>query len=164
MTMTKRYLEAGKIINTHGVHGELKIQPWADGPAFLKGFRTFYIDGKPFKILSGRVHKGCFLAVLEGIDTVELANGLRGKLVCIDRQEAHLEAGAYFLQDIIGLDAVDHETGEKIGVITDVMDMPSGSIIVIDAGREMLVPNVPEFVKAVDIENGVVKLKLIEGL
>ena len=162
--MTKRYLEAGKIINTHGVHGELKIQPWADSPAFLKGFRTFYIDGKPFKVLSGRIHKGCFLAALEGIDTMELANGLRDKIICIDRQEAHLEKGAYFLQDIIGLDAVDNDSGEKIGVVSDIMDMPSGTIIVIDAGREILVPNVPEFVKTVDIENGVVKLKLIEGL
>jgi len=56
--MQKPYLEAGKIVNTHGVRGEVRIQPWADDAAFLLGFRTFYIDGAPVPVAHSRVHKG----------------------------------------------------------------------------------------------------------
>ena len=162
--MPKRYLEAGKIINTHGVRGELKIQPWANGPEFLKGFRTFYIDGKPFKILSAKVHKGCLIALFEGIDDLDKANLMRNKIIFIDREDARLEPGEYFLQDVVGLDAVNDDTGEKIGVVSDILDMPSSDVFVIKGDREILVPNVPEFVKAVSVADGTVRVKLIEGM
>ena len=69
--MQKKYLEAGEIVSTHGVQGEVKILPWADGPEFLLQFDTFYLDGRPYAVRSARVHKTCVLASLEGIDTPE---------------------------------------------------------------------------------------------
>ena len=86
--MQKKYLEAGEIVSTHGVQGEVKILPWADGPEFLLQFDTFYLDGRPYAVRSARVHKTCVLASLEGIDTPEQGMALRGKRVCIDRDEA----------------------------------------------------------------------------
>ena len=80
--MQKKYLEAGEIVSTHGVQGEVKILPWADGPEFLLQFDTFYLDGRPYAVRSARVHKTCVLASLEGIDTPEQGMALRGKRVC----------------------------------------------------------------------------------
>lgn len=160
----KRYLEAGKVATTHGVRGELKIQPWADSAEFLKGFSVFYIDGEAFSVRSARIHKGMLIAALEGIDTVEKAEALRGKILCIDREDAHLEEGAYFLADIMGLPAVDADTGTEIGIIKDIMYMPGGDLLVIRGKREILVPRVPEFVRKVDLQEGKVHIHLIEGL
>lgn len=57
--MQKPYLEAGKIVNTHGVRGEVRIQPWADDAAFLLGFRTFYIDGAPCPSRTAACTRAC---------------------------------------------------------------------------------------------------------
>lgn len=162
--MKKRFLEAGKIVNTHGVRGEIKIQPWADSADFLKGFSIFYIDGKPFRVSMSRVHKGCLMALLDGISSVESAETLRDKIISIDRNDAHLAPGSYFLQDVIGMQAVDNETGALIGIVEDIMSLPSSDIFVVKAEREILIPNVPEFIIKVDLETDTVRVKLIEGM
>ena len=71
--MKNQFLEAGQIVNTHGIRGEVKIMPWCDGPDFLKAFRTFYIEGKPYQVESSRVHKNMLLCKLKGIDDVSVA-------------------------------------------------------------------------------------------
>ena len=162
--MKKRYLEAGEITTTHGVRGEVRIRPWADSAEFLKGFSVFYIDGKPFPVRSASVHKQALIASLEGVDSMEAAEGLRGKIVMIDREDARLEPGAYFLQDIIGLPAMDEETGKELGTVEDIMQLPGGDVLVIRGEREILVPRVPEFIRRVDTENGSVTVHLIEGM
>ena len=83
--MEKRFLEAGQIVSTHGVQGEVKILPWADGPEFLLDFDTLYLNGRPYDVLSSRVHKTCVLAKLRGVDTPEQATLLRGQTGSIDR-------------------------------------------------------------------------------
>ena len=110
----KQFIEAGKVVNTHGVKGEVKIQVWLDSPEFLKKFKTVYIDNKAIKLVSGRVHKGFLIAVLDGVDDVNAAMSLKNKTVFIDRKDARLPKGAYFLQDIIGA-AVVTEDGESVG-------------------------------------------------
>ena len=162
--MKKRYLEAGQITTTHGVRGEVRIRPWADSAAFLKGFTVFYIDGKPFPVRSASVHKETLIASLDGVDSMEQAEALRGSVISIDREEARLEPGAYFLQDIIGLPVTEDETGETLGTVEDVMQLPGGDVLVIRGDREILVPRVPEFVRRVDTENGIVSVHLIEGM
>ena len=100
--MDKQFLEAGEIVSTHGIQGELKILPWADGPEFLLKFREFYIDGKPYTVQSSRVHKTCVLAKIDGIDTPEAATLFRGKIVCIDRNKVKLPKGTVFIADLLG--------------------------------------------------------------
>ena len=90
--MKAQYLEAGKIVNTHGIAGEVKIIPWADGPEFLLDFDTLYIDGKPMDVQRARVHKNCVLAKLAGIDDINEAMKLKEKVVSIHRDDAKLEA------------------------------------------------------------------------
>ena len=69
----KQYLEAGRIINTHGVRGEVKAEAWTDEPVVLAGLKTLYLEGRPLRVEGARVHKGFVLLKLEGVDTVEAA-------------------------------------------------------------------------------------------
>ena len=109
--MQKPYLEAGKIVNTHGVRGEVRIQPWADDAAFLLGFRTFYIDGAPVHVAHSRVHKGMLVVKLQGVDDVNAAMTLKNRVVSIARADVTLPDGQYFQQDLLGI-AVETDTGE----------------------------------------------------
>ncbi|MCL2226846.1 MAG: ribosome maturation factor RimM [Oscillospiraceae bacterium] len=162
--MDKNLLEAGKIVNTHGMRGEVKIQPWADSPEFLMDFESIFIGGAPIKILSSRAHKGCVIAALEGVTDIDGAIMLKNKIVYIDRDEVNLQEGRHFVADLIGLRAIDIETGDELGAIADVMSLPSSNVYVIKGPREILVPAVPQFVKEIDIEAGTIKIRLIEGM
>lgn len=159
----KQFIEAGKVVNTHGVKGEVKIQVWLDSPEFLKKFKTVYIDNKAVKLVSGRVHKGFLIAVLDGVDDVNAAMSLKNKTVFIDRKDAKLPKGAYFLQDIIGA-AVVTEDGESVGTLEDILETPASRIYVVKGKTEHLIPAVDEFIVRVDAENAVVTVRLIEGM
>ena len=162
--MKNQYLEAGRIINTHGIRGEVKVEPWTNSPRDLSFFRHFYIDGKPFRSVSSRVHRNFVILALEGISDIDSAIKLKNKIIYIDRDEASLSEGEYFLQDIIGLRVVDEESGAEIGTLTEVLDLPSSTVYVVKGEREILIPAVPEFIKIVDIEGGTVTVRLIEGM
>ncbi len=162
-TVMKKYLDAGEIVNTHGVKGEIKILPWTDSAEFLRQFKVLYINDKPVKILSSRVHKDCLIASLEGIDDVNAAMVLKGKTVKIDRSEAKLPKGTIFMQDIIGAEVFD-ENGEHLGKLDDVLDLPSGRIYVVKGKREILIPDVDEFIIKTDVEAGRIIVRLIEGM
>ena len=161
--MKQQYLEAGKITNTHGVRGEVRITPWADSAAFLCGFRTFYIDGQPVRVLRSRVHKNQLIAQLEGYDDVNAAMTLKNKVIHIDRADAKLPEGRYFLQDLLGMRVVS-DAGEALGELADVLDLPQGSVYVVRGTREILIPDVPEFLLNIDAERGEITVHLLEGM
>ena len=164
MTEKKKYLETGQIVNTHGVRGEVKILPWADSPEFLLDFDTFFLDGKPLHVRSARVHKGCVIASLEGVNDVNAAMKLKGRTVYIDRDSASLPEGSYFIQDILGAEVVT-ETGERVGELKEVLNLPGNDVYVVQgAEREILIPVVPEFVLSADAENGRITVRLMEGM
>lgn len=161
--MKDQYLECGRIVNTHGIRGEVKIVPWADSPEFLCGFSTLYIDQAPVKVRSARVHKGNVIALLEGVDDVNAAMLLKNKTVCIDRDDAELPEGAFFLADIIGLDVVD-EDGRKLGVLKDILSPSLQQVYVVEGDREILIPAVPEFILETNVDGGYIRVRLIEGM
>ena len=161
--MKQQYLEAGKITNTHVVRGEVRITPWADSAAFLRGFRTFYIDGQPVRVLRSRVHKNQLIAQLEGYDDVNAAMTLKNKVIHIDRADAKLPEGRYFLQDLLGMRVVS-DAGETLGELADVLDLPQGSVYVVRGAREILIPDVPEFLLNIDAERGEITVHLLEGM
>ena len=163
--LKERYLETGKIVNTHGIAGEVKILPWADSPDFLLDFDTLYIDGKPVKLLSARVHKNCVLAKLEGVDDVNAAMRLRDKVVSIDREDVELEEGAFFLADIMGLEVRDADTGKVLGQIADILTPPASNVYVVKGGEtEHMIPAVPEFIVETNVDEGFLRVRLIEGM
>ena len=159
----EQYIEAGRIVNTHGVTGEVKIEVWLDSPDFLKKFKRVFVDGKEIKLLSSRAHKDFLLAKLEGVTDVNAAMSLKGKTVFIDRNDAKLPKGAYFLQDIVGATVID-ELGNEVGKLTEIMETPASRVYVVQGEREHLIPAVPEFILSADAENGIVKVHLIEGM
>jgi len=159
----KKFLEAGKIVNTHGIRGEVKITPWADSPEFLRGFPRLYIDGDAREVESARVHKNMLIAKLHGVDDVNAAMRLKGALVSIDRDDVDLPEGDFFIQDIIGARVVT-ESGEEVGALADVLDLPAGNVYVVRGDREILIPAVPEFVLKTDIDSGIITVRLIEGM
>lgn len=161
--MKKQYLEAGRIVNTHGVRGEVRIEPWADEAAFLTRFKRFYMDGQPVKVRSCRVHKTLCIASLEGIDDVNAAMALKGKVIFIDRKDAKLPKGTVFLQDILGARVVD-EDGNELGVLEQVLPAPAASVYVVKGEREILIPDVPAFILDKDADKGIITVRLIEGM
>lgn len=158
-----QYLEIGQIVNTHGIRGEVCIQPWADSPEFLLRFKTFYIDGAPVRVRAARVHKGCVIALFDGVEDVNAAMGLKNKTLCIDRADARLPKGSFFLADILGARVVT-EDGADLGALADTLDLPGQRVYVVRGEREHLIPAVPEFILHTDADAGVITVRLIEGM
>ncbi|BDF67935.1 ribosome maturation factor RimM [Oscillospiraceae bacterium] len=163
--MKDRFLEVGEIVNTHGIKGEVKIMPWADSPEFLCQFDTLYLDGKPVRLRSVRTNKTLVLASLEGVDTVEAAMRLKGKVLSIDRTGVVLPEGRHFLADLMGLTVLDAATGEELGVIQDILTPPAHEVYVVGGkGKEYMIPAVDAFLAETNVEEGYVRVNLIEGM
>ena len=163
--MKQRFLEAGHIVNTHGIRGEVKIVPWCDSPEFLCGFDTLYIDEAPIRLRAARPHKGNVLAALEGVDTVEGAMALKGKTVHIDRADVTLPEGRHFLADLIGLRVVDADSGAELGVLTEVLTPPAHQVYLVKGPQgERLIPAVEEFIVETNVDGGYLRVRLIEGM
>jgi len=161
--MPQQYLEAGKIINTFGIRGEVKIEPWCDSADFLRRIKTLYIDGKAYKVLSAKVHKGMLLALFEGVEDVNRAMTLKNKIVYFDRADVRLPKGRFFFADIIGASVVD-EAGNEVGKLTEILTLPAQNAYVVQGEREHIIPAVPEFILETDIENKIIRVHLIEGM
>ena len=162
--MQAKMMEAGQIVNTHGIRGEVKIQPWCDSADFLAQFDTYYINGAPVRVLERRVHKSCLLVALEGVTNVNAAMALKGKVVSVDRSGIVLPEGQHFIADLIGLKVENAADGSPIGVLTDVLNLPANDVYVVKGEQEYMIPVVAEFVKAVDLDAGIIRVSLIPGM
>ena len=158
--MKLQFLEAGEIVSTHGIRGEMKILPWSDGPDFLCEFHRCRIDGTEYKVESCRIQKTCNLLKVQGIDTVEAAQALRGKTVEVYRCDAPEDV--IFVAELIGVSVL--ENGNEIGKITDVLDYPGNKVYVVRGEHEYMIPAVKAFVLDTDMENGVMQVRLIKGM
>ena len=154
-----KFLEVAKIINTHGVSGELKLEYTCDSPEILKKIKTLYIGGEKYAVVSARVAGGgrFVLAKLDGVDDLDKAMRFKGKIALADRDAVPKKDGAHFICDIIGLDVIDAVSGVKYGVLDDVQRPAVQEIYYVktDGGRIVMLPNVKEFVKEIDEEKGV---------
>ena len=157
------FIDAGKIVNTHGVRGEVRVEVWLDSPQMLRRCGRVFLGGEEKKILSAREHKGFLIAQLEGVEDVNAAQALKNRVVQIARADAKLPRGAYFLQDIIGATVVD-ESGAELGKLTEVMETPAQRVYVVRGETEHLIPAVPAFIMNTDAEAGVITVRLIEGM
>ncbi len=163
----KKMLETGKVVNIHGLKGEIKVIPWCDAPEFICEFDVLYIgkEQKTFEVESARVHKGMALIKLKGIDTPEAANSLRNSVVYIDREDIELDEGTYFIQDLIGLTVKDVDTDKVYGEVTDVLQTGANDVYEIKNDKKTyLVPAIEQVVIDTDIENSVMLIRPLEGL
>lgn len=158
--MKLQFLEAGQIVTTHGVRGELKVLPWADSPDFLLDFHRVQIEGKVYQVESCRVQKSCNLLKLQGIDTMEAAQALHGKTLQIYREDA--DPDIIFAAELIGIDVYQDEM--LIGRLTDVLDYPGNKVYVVKGEKTYMIPAVKAFVLSTDMENNRMQVRLIEGM
>ncbi len=166
--MIKKYLETGEIVGTHGINGEVRVQPWCDSPDFLIQFKHLYTDPEgqnQVDIISARVHKNIVLLKLKNVDSIESAEKLRGKVLYLDRGNIKLDPGENFIQDLIGCQVFDAENGGRLGELTDVYKTGANDVWqVSDAGRDYLVPVIPEVVGSVDTANSKIVIKPLKGI
>ena len=159
----KQYVEAGKIVNTHGVNGEVQIEVWLDSPAWFQTFKRLFINGAEKKILSAREHKQFIIARLEGAEDLNAAMALKGKTVEILRADARMKDGEFFVQDILGFTVVDEE-GHTVGKLVDAFETPASMLYVVRGESEHLIPAVREFILGIDAEKEEIRVHLIEGM
>ena len=164
----KQFLEAGKIVNTHGISGEVKVQSWCDAPEVLLDFDVLYFaPNKPIKVKSAYVHKGNVIMRLEGVNDCNTAETLREQILYLNRDDIDLPEDLVFIQDMIGLVVFDERTNEVIGSLRDVLTSnPAHDMYEISRpdGTVALVPACAPFLKSVDIESGRITICSIEGL
>lgn len=158
--MKLQYLEAGEIVTTHGVRGEVKVLPWGDSPDFLLDYNRVRIDGTEYIVQSCRVQKTCNLLKLQGVETMEEAQSLRGKVVEVYRCDAPEDL--IFVAELIGVTVVCD--GTAIGKIEAVLDYPGNKVYVVRGEHEYYIPAVKEFVLSIDMEKEVMDVKIIEGM
>ncbi len=166
--MKKHYLEAGEFVRVHGVQGELRLYPWCDSTDFLQGFQTFYLSEHgegALTILSVRPHKNVCVVKVEGINSVEQAQTLLGKTVYINRADATLEEGRYFVQDLLGTEVQNVDTGHCYGRVAEVSHPGRHDVWrIVDGEAEHWFPAVAPFLVRLDLENEVALVRPIEGM
>lgn len=165
--MKKEFLEAGKIVTTHGIRGEVKIMPYTDTPELLAEFDRLFIgkDRKELFIEHSRVFKNMVIAKIEGVDTPEDAEKLRNKLLFMHRDDLELDDDTYFIQDLIGMEVRDADSGFVYGKIDDVMQTGANDVYVIKGSdREYLVPAIADVIVSTDIDSDIMTIRPMEGL
>lgn len=163
-----KYLECGKIINTHGVRGAVKIESWCDSPDILADLPHLYFKTscgfERKEILSASVMKRHVLALIEGVNDVDAAMALKEQIVYAERDDIPLEEGDYFIIDLVGLPVIDEDTNHKYGVISDVFNAGASDIYTVKTDHgDRMIPAVPEFIIRIDLENGIY-IRPIEGM
>lgn len=164
----KKYLETGKIVGTHGIRGAVRVQPWSDSGEFLARFKRFYLDAEGARELDAlklQPHGNIVLITFRGVETIEQAEALRGKVLYIDRADIDLPEGRYFVDDIIGCAVFDADSGKKYGVITDVSVTGANDVWHICAdGREYLLPAIEDVLVSVKPEEEKALIRPLKGI
>jgi 16S rRNA processing protein RimM len=158
--MKLQFIEAGEIVTTHGVKGEVKVMPWVDGPEILCEFDRCRIAGKEYEIVSCRIQKSCNLVKLSGVDTMEAAQAMRGKVIELYRED--IDDEVIFAAELIGVEV--YADGALLGKITDVLDYPGNSVYVVTGEHEYMIPAVKQFILSTDLETNTMQVKIIEGM
>ena len=158
--MRLQFIEAGEIVTTHGVKGEVKVLPWVDAPDVLCEFDRCRIDGVEYTIESCRIQKTCNLVKLSGVDTMEAAQAMRGKVLELYRED--IDDEVIFAAELIGMQVLCD--GSELGKITDVLDYPGNSVYVVKGKHEYMIPAVKEFILSTDLDANVMQVKIIEGM
>lgn len=158
-------IRAGRIVGTHGVRGEVRVQPRDGDPAFLTRFKTFLLEGEPVTPTACRVHKNVVLMKFPGAEDLDAAQALRDKDLYIRRADARLPAGEFFDDELLGLDVFDGETGACLGELVRVDSYPAHKVYTVRGSREYLIPAVKDvFIKSVDLEENRMEVHVWEGM
>ena len=167
--MIKEYLEIGQVGATHGVRGEFRLNPWCDGPEFVKKFKTLYRDDKgcnPLKVISCRPHGNVSILKIEGVDSIEDAKALKNTVLYMKRSDVNLPKGKWFISELIGCDVLDADDNNiKYGVIANAETGVANDYWYVDTpDGEVLIPAIKDVVINCDVENNKVYIRPLRGL
>lgn len=167
--MKKQFIDTGEIVASHGIKGEMRVYPWSDSAEFLCGFRRLYLDkngARSIEVERARVHKNVVIVKAAGVDTVEDAQKLRGKTLYVNRDDCQLEPGDFFVQDLIGMQVKDADTGELYGELSDVSQTGANDVYHISAeGKaDKLIPAIKDVVLSTDLSANLMLIRPLEGL
>ena len=158
--MKKAYLECGKIINTHGFRGTVKLESWCDSPAILASLGRIWFSEKgnyrSCKVLRASVFKQFVLMDLEGITDENAANSLRNTVVYAAREDLPLDEGDFFIVDLLGLPMRHADTNEELGILKNITSQGATDLYFVTTPHgEAIVPAVPEFIIKIDPEDAI---------
>ena len=160
----------GKIVNTHGVKGEMRVLPMTEDIKRFEKLKKVYVqqkDLKEYEISAVRYHKHFVLLKFKGIETLTEAETLKNAILKIDRKDSlPLEENEYYISDLYGL-KVQTKEGRDLGEIKDILYTGSNDVYVVkneQTKKEILIPAIKQCILQVDIESGVMIVELLEGL
>ena len=158
-------IKVGRIVNAHGIRGEVRVQPRDADPYFLTEFKTFYIDGKPVTPTANHVHKSLVLMKFPGVDDMNAALEWKDKVLYIRREDADLADDEYFDDELLDMEVYDEATGELLGKITRVDPAETLSQEEVKGKREYLIPAVKDaFIRSVDLDANRMEVHVWEGM
>ena len=158
-------IKVGRIVNAHGIRGEVRVQPRDADPHFLTRFHTFYIDGKPVTPTAAHVHKSLVLMKLPGVDDMNAALTWKDKDLYIRREDAHLAEDEFFDDELLGMQVFNAETGALLGELVRVDPYPAHPVYTVRGEKEYLIPAVPgAFIHTVDLDANRMEVHVWEGL
>ena len=163
-----KYIECGKIINTHGCHGGVKLESWCDSPEVLASFERIFVKSagvyKEYRVKKSAIFKQFVLFDLAGVTDMDAALALKNTVVYADREDFELEEGDYFIADIIGCDVIDADNGKVYGTLCEIINRGASDIYVVKTETgEAMIPAVDEFVDRVEVGKGIY-IRPIEGM
>lgn len=164
--MKQEIITVGTVVNTHGIRGELKINP-AGGiePELIARMKALFIGGTHYEVRAARVHKNTVLLSIPGVEDMDSALALKGKIVSVARADAKLKKNEYFDVELLDCAVTDAQSGAYVGKVTDVIAYPAHKVMEVQGEQTYLIPMVDKvFVESVDVEKGAVVVHMMKGL
>ena len=162
------YLEIGQIVNTQGLKGEVRINPFTDDITRFDKLKKIYVDKdkKKLEIEKVRYVKNLVIAKFKGLNKIEDVECFKGKYIFIDEiDKLQLPEDTYYITDLIGSKVIDNATNNEIGTITDVFSTGSNDVYVVKTlDKEILLPAIKQVILNIDINEKIINVNLIEGL
>ena len=162
------YIECGKVVNTHGCYGGLKLESWCNSPQDLASLKTMFLETEngltAYTVTKASVFKQFVLVTFDQVDSMDVALTVKGKTVYAKRSDFHLAEGEYFIADLVDLPLIDEKNGTVYGTLSETINRGASDIYVVQTPHgERMLPAVPEFVKRIDLQKGIF-VQPIEGM
>ena len=165
----EEFLQVGVISSTHGIRGEVKVFPTTDDPARFKKLKNVLLDtGRErleLEVQSVKFFKQFVIVKFRGIDNINDIEKYKGKRLLVPREDAvELGEDEYYIADLMGMEVFTEEG--RFGVLKDVMETGANEVYIIDSDEhgEVLVPAIHYCILDVNIEEKVMKIRLLDGL
>ena len=162
------YIECGKVVNTHGCFGAMKLESWCNSPKELAGLGRLYLKQgatyTEYKVTKASVFKQFVIVTFDAVNDMDMALAMKGQTVYAKREDFHLKKGEYFIADLVGLPVIDADTNQMYGTLSETINRGASDIYVVKTEHgEKMIPAIPEFVDRIEMEKGIF-VRPIEGM